>query len=277
MKSVKNSLVLGLLLAASGTTTRAGRFRLGPLKMRVTWFLILAALLPAVSAVAQTYAVEWHKIAGGGGTSDDGTYEISGTIGQHEAGPENSDGAFAVTGGFWVVPIRANRAPVAFDRLAAVVLGHTVTVQILGGKHSPVDPDGDGLRLLGVGDVTSGLASHTASNVIYAATGSPGTNTFTYTVADDLGSLVTRTVTVLVDVNTSGYNLLSTTASAGYARLTYLGIPGYRYALEVAHALPTTNWTPVLTNQALANGLLSFTNLISLPPTNDFYRTRHVP
>ena len=245
--------------------------------MRMKWFLLVASLLPSVSALGQTYAVDWSKVAGGGGTSSDGTYQISGAIGQHDAGAENSDGTFAVTGGFWVVPDRANRAPSAFDRLMSVTLGQAASLQIIGGKNSPTDPDGDGLSVVGVGDASSGVASYTTSHVGYLASGTTGTNTFTYTVADDLGSLVTRTVTVVVDASTTGHNLLSATANAGYAYLTYLGIPGYRYALEVTHALPATNWTPVFTNPALPNGRLYFTNAISLAPTNDYYRTRHVP
>lgn len=56
-----------------------------------------------LSAAAQ-YAVDWHKIAGGGGTSTGGVYTVSGTIGQPDAGGPLTNGQYAVTGGFWALP-----------------------------------------------------------------------------------------------------------------------------------------------------------------------------
>jgi hypothetical protein len=43
----------------------------------------------------------WYKIGGGGGTSGGGTYQLSGTIGQAEAGATMSGGIYSFTGGFW--------------------------------------------------------------------------------------------------------------------------------------------------------------------------------
>lgn len=58
-------------------------------------------LLIAAAACSQSYSVDWYKIAGGGGTSTDGTYQITGTIGQPEAGGAMSGGSYSLTGGFW--------------------------------------------------------------------------------------------------------------------------------------------------------------------------------
>lgn len=55
-------------------------------------------------AIAQPYAIDWHTIDGGGGTSTGGVYSVSGTIGQPDAGPTMTNGQYAVTGGFWVLP-----------------------------------------------------------------------------------------------------------------------------------------------------------------------------
>jgi hypothetical protein len=74
-----------------------------------------------------------------------------------------------------------------------------------------------------------------------------------------------------------GFNQISANASMGNAYLTYLGIPGTNYALDVTHTLPATNWVAVITNTADGSGYLYFTNAISIVPTNDFYRTRYVP
>ena len=46
----------------------------------------LLALAGCFAARAQQYSIDWYKVAGGGGTSTGGTYQVSGTIGQHDAG-----------------------------------------------------------------------------------------------------------------------------------------------------------------------------------------------
>ena len=65
-------------------------------------FLALSLLIPAVS-FAQTYTVDWYKIAGGGGTSTGGTYQVTGTIGQPDASGALTGGNYSVTGGFWAL------------------------------------------------------------------------------------------------------------------------------------------------------------------------------
>ena len=52
---------------------------------------------------AQSYSIDWYKIAGGGGTSTGGTYVVSGTIGQHDAGGPMTGGNYSLTGGFWAL------------------------------------------------------------------------------------------------------------------------------------------------------------------------------
>jgi len=54
-------------------------------------------------ARAQSYSIDWYKIAGGGGTSTGGTYVVSGTIGQHDAGGPMTGGNYSLTGGFWAL------------------------------------------------------------------------------------------------------------------------------------------------------------------------------
>lgn len=72
--------------------------------MKALSFSLLAALaigLSASSASAQNYSIDWYKIAGGGGTSSNGQFTLSGTIGQHDAGGPMVGGNFSLTGGFW--------------------------------------------------------------------------------------------------------------------------------------------------------------------------------
>ena len=65
-------------------------------------FLGTAALF-ASSAIAQQYSVDWYKVAGGGGTSTNGQYSVTGTIGQPDASSAMSGGNYSVTGGFWAL------------------------------------------------------------------------------------------------------------------------------------------------------------------------------
>jgi hypothetical protein len=62
--------------------------------------LLFGLLVPAIS-FAQQYSIDWYNIAGGGGTSTGGTYQVSGTIGQPDASGTTSGGNYTLTGGFW--------------------------------------------------------------------------------------------------------------------------------------------------------------------------------
>ena len=64
--------------------------------------LLFSLLLPSLG-FAQNYSIDWFKIAGGGGTSTGGAYQVSGTIGQHDVGGFMTGGNFSLTGGFWTV------------------------------------------------------------------------------------------------------------------------------------------------------------------------------
>ena len=56
-----------------------------------------------LTASAQSYTIDWYKIAGGGGTSTNGQFSLSGTIGQHDAGGPMTGGNYSLTGGFWAL------------------------------------------------------------------------------------------------------------------------------------------------------------------------------
>jgi len=76
------------------------------------FLLILVPALLAGPALAQ-YAIDWHTIDGGGGTSTNGQYSVSGTIGQPDAGGPMTNGQYSVTGGFWALPtaVQTTNAP----------------------------------------------------------------------------------------------------------------------------------------------------------------------
>jgi|SRR5579871_759101 len=64
--------------------------------------VLLIGLLSSLGfyAIAQNYTISWYKVAGGGGTSSGGSYSLSGTIGQPDAG-HMAGGNYAIDGGFW--------------------------------------------------------------------------------------------------------------------------------------------------------------------------------
>ena len=63
----------------------------------LTFFTII------ISVHAQNYSIGWYKVAGGGGTSSGGTYQVSGTIGQPDASGALTGGNYSLTGGFWAL------------------------------------------------------------------------------------------------------------------------------------------------------------------------------
>ena len=88
--------------------------------------LIISLLLPAVG-FAQQYSIDWYKVAGGGGTSTGGTYQVSGTIGQPDAGGPMNGGNYSLTGGFWSL-IAAVQTPGAPNLTIAFVGPNSVVV-----------------------------------------------------------------------------------------------------------------------------------------------------
>jgi len=97
-------------------------------KLETGWktvLLWLALLLAPIAAPAQSYSIDWFKIAGGGGTSTNGQYLLSGTIGQPDAGGAMTGGNYSLTGGFWsIYAVQTAGAP----RLYISRSGNTVTV-----------------------------------------------------------------------------------------------------------------------------------------------------
>jgi len=115
--------------------------------------LIICSLLAAAAVGAQQYSVDWYKIAGGGGTSTNSQYSVSGTIGQPDAGGAMSGGQYAVTGGFWslINVVQTPGAPTLFVSHS----GNTVTV---------FWQDVAGWNLIQSGNLTTPIASWSASS-----------------------------------------------------------------------------------------------------------------
>ena len=67
----------------------------------ITVLLMLA--LASAAALADDFDVDWYTVDGGGDMwTTGGDFELSGTIGQPDAGATMTGGDFELTGGFWV-------------------------------------------------------------------------------------------------------------------------------------------------------------------------------
>ena len=65
--------------------------------------VVLVGTAALAAFLGAEFELPWHTIDGGGGSSSSGGgFELSGTIGQPDAG-KMSGGSFAITGGFWAV------------------------------------------------------------------------------------------------------------------------------------------------------------------------------
>ncbi len=74
---------------------------------------ILTMFILACTALGQ-YQISWYTVDGGGGHSAGGDFSLSGTIGQHDAGPSAgamSGGACTLIGGFWPAAVLVCHCP----------------------------------------------------------------------------------------------------------------------------------------------------------------------
>ena len=71
---------------------------------RLALVLLVAAILGASAALAQIgggYDLTWSTIDAGGGGSAGSSYQLTGTLGQPDAGATLSGGFYSLSGGFW--------------------------------------------------------------------------------------------------------------------------------------------------------------------------------
>jgi len=128
--------------------------------------LLLSLLVPTIS-FAQSYSIDWYKIAGGGGTSTGGpmigtNYSVSGTIGQPDASGAMSGGNYSVTGGFWSL-IQVIQTPGA-PTLNITLVGNQAIVSW--------DPSATGWTL----QTNSSLATGTWGNYLGSVANNSATN-----------------------------------------------------------------------------------------------------
>jgi hypothetical protein len=69
--------------------------------IRTSCLIMTGLLLVLPKLQAQSYKMASYKISGGGGTSTNGQFSVSGTIGQPDASGAMTGGSYSLTGGFW--------------------------------------------------------------------------------------------------------------------------------------------------------------------------------
>jgi hypothetical protein len=84
----------------------------------VVLLLCLTSSLSVASWLSDGYEVSWWTVDGGGGTLSNGTYSLSGTVGQPDVGPALENGGYTLVGGFWY----GAAAPEWYDLHLPVVL-----------------------------------------------------------------------------------------------------------------------------------------------------------
>ncbi len=75
-----------------------------PMARKALLLVAVGVLLSASAVLAQTgggFDLTWNTVDGGGGTSTGGSFSLTGTIGQPDAGAPLSGGGYTLVGGFW--------------------------------------------------------------------------------------------------------------------------------------------------------------------------------
>ena len=115
---------------------------------RASAYLLAAGFAVVTAALAASgpadYDLSWNTMDSGGGTSAAGDLELSGTIGQAEAGVLMTGGGFELTGGYWRAGTEVPPScPADLDDDGTV--GITDFLIVLGAWGTPGgDIDGDG-------------------------------------------------------------------------------------------------------------------------------------
>lgn len=110
--------------------------------------VVLAAtviLLTVATALARGTGADlsWHTMDGGGGTSTGGEFELSGTIGQPDAGVMTG-GTFTLGGGFWGGGAITLPCPSDVNGDGDVAVNDLLDLLAAWGNPGPTDLDGNG-------------------------------------------------------------------------------------------------------------------------------------
>lgn len=101
-----------------GDTHRAGRSH-----FRVRSCAVVMVFYYALSPACAQYSIPWWSIGSGGGKSTNGSFSITGAIGQSGVGAAQDFSRFSATGGFWALPVAVQVAGAPTLNIARTVPG----------------------------------------------------------------------------------------------------------------------------------------------------------
>lgn len=152
---------------------------------------------------AQSYSVDWFKVAGGGGTSTNSTYSISGTFGQPDAGGPMDGGGFSVVGGFWSLFAPVNPPAIITQPTNLLVLAGSNVVLAVSATGAPplayqwnlngitlADATNTALSLSNVSGLDAGFYTVIVSNSTASVTSTPALLDVRYSLAYGNGGLL---------------------------------------------------------------------------------------
>ena len=130
--------------------------------------LVVTGIQAAPGELAGAFSIPWWTVDGGGGTSQGGSYVLSGTTGQPDAG-ELSGGAYTLNSGFWsgFVQVEAPIVGLVATNDSPTRLGDTTTLTatVSGGDNVTFNwafGDGDSAVGASVSNVYPSIGQFTA-------------------------------------------------------------------------------------------------------------------
>ena len=177
-------------------------------------------------------------------------------------------------------PLPPHAPPLAFGGRFYQLAGQPLAINIADLTWSDYDPDGEPVFFVGASATTSnGLALTTQGTQILVPANSLA-DSFTYTIADDVGATTNGTATISIITKVTSRALSLDRAPDGSATISFTGVPWYEYECQRATNATFTGTLQTWPVQAWADGSIyvwdNFADLTTKPP-QAFYRLRYAP
>ena len=196
---------------------------------------------------AQSFSVDWFKVAGGGGTSTGGVFTVSGTFGQADAGGPMNGPGYSATGGFWSLyaqqtsPLTGATPAIISQSLSQFVTnGSSLALNVSAVGTPPLfyQWQKNGVNLTDSGNISGS----TTSNLLFSLIATNDGGSYTLIIQNAYGSVTSSVVklTIMLPTNVTNYTFATLTfdafptANANYPSLgSYGGFSwGEFYALD---------------------------------------------
>jgi uncharacterized repeat protein (TIGR03806 family) len=169
-----------------------------------------------------------------------------------------------------------NNNPVAAPDLVTRPISQGVATPVTSLLSNDSDPEGDPLTLLSVTNAAPAGASLNLSNSLvtyWPMFGDTNPGSFNYILSDGRGGMATGLVTVGVQPDPVGTDVLGITAEPGAGvSLNLTGIANFTYTVQFTDTLTPPNWQNLTNATADGTGLISVGDTMPLDSTNRFYR-----